>query len=165
MLGRALQSLAVLGHSLAVLRVQPPQAWAVQYMRAAQQARLADSPAGCSYLIQTLAAWQPALAAPQQAGGGAAGTAAAEPAAGGGDALDADGSGAAAQLLVALTAECVECFVAQGAGFSAEQLGGLCWGLAALGVTSGGSQLATQLRQVGRAGERAACMRLLRLHA
>ena len=52
-----LQGLAVLGHSLTALQVQPSPAWLLVYLTAADKTHLASSPAGCSYLMHTLGAW------------------------------------------------------------------------------------------------------------
>lgn len=46
--------MAVLGHSLTALQVQPSPAWLLAYLTAADSTHLASTPAGCSYLMHTL---------------------------------------------------------------------------------------------------------------
>lgn len=176
-----LQGLAVLGHSLTALQVQPSAGWLRAYLAAADSTRVAATPAGCSYLMQTLGAWmqlgclrpeqqqQPAAAGAvlQAAGAGRAGSSPVHAlcAGAGGSGAGAGHSrrehlGAAAPgeqlqpMAHALAAQCIRCFMDQGHLFTAEQLGVFCKGLAQWGM-QGTPQLAERFEQVsfGRSGQ------------
>lgn len=148
------QGLAVLGHSLASLRVQPPSAWLAAYLTAADTQRLAASPAGCSYLMHTLGSWRQLgciCPATQQ-----------QPA------RDGDAHAAAGQqqeqhqqqlqdAADALIAQCLQCFVDQGQAFTPEQLGMFCKGLAMYGLRAK-PQLASVLQQVRGVMQAAGCV-------
>lgn len=173
----AVQGVAVLGHSLAALQVQPSPAWLAAYMAAADSCRLAATPAGCSFLMHTLGTWRQLGCLPQQQDANSApcmpaaaavadlfpGTGSAEGAAGA-DPLHQDGAAAAADavhqdapaaaanqqlpaMAHALAGQCLRCFIDHGHSFTAEQLGMFCKGLAQWGMR-GTPQLAARLEQV-----------------
>jgi hypothetical protein len=160
----ALQGVAVLGHSLAALQVQPSPAWLAAYMAAADGCRLAATPAGCSFLMHTLGTWRQLGCLPQQEANSAscvpaaavaevsAGTSSTDGAAGA-DPLQQVGPAAAARvqqlpaLAHALAGQCLRCFLDHGHSFTAEQLGMFCKGLAQWGLR-GTPQLAARLEQV-----------------
>lgn len=164
-----LQGLAVLGHSLAALQVQPSAAWLSAYMAAAASQRLAGTPAGCSVLMHTLGVWQQLGLLQQQQLGSAAGVGPCSsrgvgravddvPVGAGAKAAAAAVSGAQAAAAAAagqqlqvqaqqLAEECLRCFRGQGHSFTAEQFGMFCKGLAQWGIRVG-PQLGEQLEQV-----------------
>jgi hypothetical protein len=168
----AIQGIAVLGHSLAALQVQPSPAWLVAYMTAADSCRLAAAPAGCSFLMHTLGAWRQLGCLPQQQEANSAScvpaAAVAEVLAGTGSTegtagciegatsstgpLHQDGQTAAAEVQLpalahTLAGQCLRCFLDHGHSFTAEQLGMFCKGLAQWRMR-GTPQLASRLEQV-----------------
>jgi hypothetical protein len=149
-----LQGLAVLGHALAGLQLLPPEPWRLQYLAAARSCSLASTPAGCSYLIHTLAAWQAqdlrhsSISSSHASSFDQAAAEQPNPNAGGSKRTDHS----LQQLLQALLQQCLQCFLQQGSGFTAEQLGMFCRGLAGLQL-QGSPELAEQLEQVSSAAQ------------
>lgn len=140
-----MQGLAVLGHSLTALQVQPSAAWLSAYLAAAESRGLAGTPAGCSYLLHTLGTWRQ-MGCLRQPAAGAAG--AAHAAGAGGEGAVAAAAGQQLQSAAqALAGQCLRCFMEQGHSFTAEQLGMFCKGLAQWGMR-GTPQLAGKLEQV-----------------
>jgi hypothetical protein len=154
MLCCVLQGLAVLGHALAGLQLLPPEPWRLQYLAAARACSLASTPAGCSYLMHTLAAWQ-ALESRHTTSISSSVGSRAEQAAADGASSSTGGSSrtksSAQQLSQMLVQQCVQCFLRQGSEFTAEQLGMFCRGLAGLQL-QGIPALAEQLEQVRAVG-------------
>jgi hypothetical protein len=149
-----LQGLAVLGHALAGLQLLPPEPWRLQYLAAARASSLASTPAGCSYLVHTLAAWQAQDSKHSSSNSSSIGSKTEQAAAeefsnstGGGNRAKASMQ----QLLQVLVQQCVQCFLRRGSAFTAEQLGMLCRGLAGLQL-QGSTELAEQLEQVSGCG-------------
>jgi hypothetical protein len=146
------QGLAVLGHALAGLQLLPPEPWRLQYLAAARACSLASTPAGCSYLIHTLAAWQ-AQDSRQSSSMGSSSSIGSDVVQAAADEFSSSMGGSSAtkgslqQLSQVLVQQCVQCFLRQGSGFTAEQLGMLCRGLAGLQL-QGSTELAEQLEQV-----------------